>query len=168
MELHKALRNIIQTEGCEIIKDLRIINILDDFNAYKDIPASKYILRAIITEGYAKKLLKLGKWGSEAETLIAKFTNMTGFVPEYVSLLFQSIAYSLGLIEEINYQNNNKSQNLSTNVEENYIMKIVDINRDGEDEHGVKLKNISYEIDSVKKFYLIIEIQKIKKMQMLV
>ena len=46
MDLHLALKNIIQTEGENIIKDTKIIHILNDFNAFQNIPASKYILRA--------------------------------------------------------------------------------------------------------------------------
>lgn len=96
MELHKALRNIIQTDGPEILKEVRLVNILDDFQAYQDIPASKYILRAIIVDGYSSKLLAIGKWNSEAETLVNKFSSVTGFIPESVSLIFQSISYGIG------------------------------------------------------------------------
>lgn len=98
MELHKALRNIIQTDGPEILKEVRLVNILDDFNAYQDIPASKYILRSIIAEGYTSKLLALGKWDNNAVMLSQKFSSMTGFIPESVFVIFQSIAYGLGWI----------------------------------------------------------------------
>lgn len=40
MELHQALKHIIKTEGADIITDLRLVNILNDFNAYKDIPTA--------------------------------------------------------------------------------------------------------------------------------
>lgn len=102
MELHKALQHIIQTEGQDILKETRLINILDDFNAYQDIPASKYILRAIIAEGYTSKLLALGKWDNNTEMLSQKFSAMTGFIPESVSIIFQSIAFGLGWVSSIN------------------------------------------------------------------
>lgn len=35
MELHKALRHIIQTEGQDILKEIRLVNILDDFKALR-------------------------------------------------------------------------------------------------------------------------------------
>lgn len=101
MELHKALQHIIQTEGQDIIKEIRLVNILDDFNAYQDIPASKYILRAIIAEGYTNKLLVFGKWDNNAEMLSQKFSAITGFIPESVSIIFQSISFGLGWIKQI-------------------------------------------------------------------
>lgn len=100
MELHKALQHIIQTEGQDILKETRLVNILDDFNAYQDIPASKYILRAIIAEGYTTKLLALGKWNNNAEVLSQKFSAITGFIPESVSIIFQSIAFGLDWMNE--------------------------------------------------------------------
>ena len=75
MELHIALKNIIIHEGRNIIKDLRIVNILDDLNAYKNLPSSRYILKAIILEGYANRTLELNKWDSNATLLIQRFVN---------------------------------------------------------------------------------------------
>lgn len=110
MELYKALKNIIQTEGPEIVKDLRLINILNDFNAYNDIPASKYILRAIIADGYSSKLLSMNIWDNQTEGLIHKFITTTGFVPNSAYLIFQSIAYGLGIINSVSNNMPSKSQ----------------------------------------------------------
>ena len=101
MPLHQALRYVIDAEGQEIIKEVRLINILDDFKAYESIPASKYILRAIIVEKYCDKLLDLGVWNTQAERLIDKFTSITGFIPQNVNVIFNAIAYGLGWIAEL-------------------------------------------------------------------
>lgn len=101
MELHNALRYVIQTEGMDIIKDVRLVNILDDFNAYQDIPASKYILKTIISEGYMDKFLSLGKWDSHARVLVHKFSRSKGFMHETVSVIFSCIAYGLKWIEDV-------------------------------------------------------------------
>ena len=111
MELHKALQHIIQTEGQDIIKEIRLVNILDDFNAYQDIPASKYILRAIIAEGYTNKLLALDKWDNNAVMLSQKFSTITGFIPESVSIIFQSLAYGLGWKNSIQSNPNSTNSN---------------------------------------------------------
>lgn len=111
MELHKALQHIIQTEGQDIIKEIRLVNILDDFNAYQDIPASKYILRAIIAEEYTNKLLALGKWDNNAVMILQKFSALTGFIPESVSIIFQSIAFGLGWVNSINQSQSNNGKN---------------------------------------------------------
>lgn len=95
MPLHLALRQIIDAEGSDIINDLRLVNILDDFQAYDSIPASKYILRAIIADGYAAKLLNLGQWDNSAKSLADKFTAMTGFMPDNVNRIFEALVYGL-------------------------------------------------------------------------
>lgn len=48
MELHLALRNIIKTVGPNIITEGRMVNILCDFQAFDTLPASKYVMRAIL------------------------------------------------------------------------------------------------------------------------
>lgn len=108
MELHIALKNIIIHEGRNIIKDLRIVNILDDLNAYKNLPSSRYILKAIIVEGYANRILELNKWDSNATLLIQRFVNTTGIVINSANIVFESIAYGLGLLNTIS---NNDREN---------------------------------------------------------
>lgn len=101
MELHKALKQIIDTQGPEIIQDLRLVNLLDDFKAYEEIPSSKYILRAIITDGYSQKLLELGSWNNQSVAIVNKFASLTGFIPKNVNIIFHSLAYALGWKDEI-------------------------------------------------------------------
>lgn len=73
MDLHNALRTIIRAEGQGIITELRIVNILDNFNAFSDMPSAKYILRAIIADGHMQKLLQIREWNNEANNLAARF-----------------------------------------------------------------------------------------------
>lgn len=101
MELHKALRHIIQTEGQDILKEIRLVNILDDFKAYTDMPTAKYILRAIIADGFAHKLLYIGKWNNDAINLASRFASNTGFMPESVEILFKSLAFGLGWVNQL-------------------------------------------------------------------
>ncbi len=101
LDLHVALRNIIDIEGVDIINESRIINILSDCKTFDAMPASKYILRAIIADGYTKRLLSFGKWDVNAMTLCNHFATCTGFQEEYVNLIFQSLAYGLGYLNSI-------------------------------------------------------------------
>lgn len=101
MELHKALKYIIQTEGTQILRQSRLVNMLADLNAYQEISSAKYILKAIISDGYMEKFLLIGNWDNQAENLVQKFSKSTGFMQEVVSTIFRSIAYSLTWIEDI-------------------------------------------------------------------
>lgn len=51
MKLHKALKQIVQIDEQDLLKDVRLVNILDDLNAFQDIPSSKYILIRIYKYG---------------------------------------------------------------------------------------------------------------------
>lgn len=167
MELHKALRNIIQTDGPEILKEVRLVNILDDFNAYQDIPASKYILRAIISDGFTSKLLILGKWNIEAEKLAGKFAALTGFIPVSVFKIFLCMAYGLGWADEVAIQSsktalNNASpsqppilpqvhsswdKNMSEDEKEQFLLSIVDFDHSREQELNIYVENLSINVD---------------------
>lgn len=98
MELHQALKHIIKAEGQDIVTDLRIINILNDLNAYQDIQGSKYILRAIIDDGFAVRFRQIGSLNSQAQSMIKKFADITGFNEYSVTRIFHSLAYGLGWI----------------------------------------------------------------------
>lgn len=156
MELHKALRNIITTEGQEILNDLRLVNILDDFNAYQDIPASKYIIRAIIADGYTSKLLKIGKWDNNAQLLTNKFCASTGFNEESAWNIFQSVAFGLDWISiytpmqsKTGSKSNNGASILISNSEfscmtqlqqESYISGLIDVDLNIESKLGISIR----------------------------
>lgn len=101
MELHQALKHIIRSEGQDIVTDLRLINILNDLNAYQDIQGSKYILRAIIDDGFASRFYQTGSLNNQANDLIRRFTTTTGFNEESVLKIFHSLAFGLGWIHQM-------------------------------------------------------------------
>lgn len=187
MELHKALQHIIQTEGQDILKETRFVNILDDFNAYQDIPASKYILRAIIAEGYTTKLLALGKWDNNAEVLSQKFSAMTGFIPESVSIIFQSIAWGLGWVNSFNQNQSRNGENqqnqsqsrspqpvrptiqsgwrkdMTEDEKEEYLFSLMEYDNSKESQLHVKLENLSFEVNEDEEIEITCEFQRISK-----
>lgn len=187
MELHKALQHIIQTEGQDILKETRLVNILDDFQAYQDIPASKYILRAIIAEGYTNKLLALGKWDNNAEMLSQRFSTMTGFIPESVSIIFQSIAFGLGWINSINQSQSNNGQSqqkqpqsrtynpfrhkiqsgwrkdMTEDEKEEYLFSLLEYDNSKESQFHVKLENLSFEVNENEEIEITCEFQRTGK-----
>lgn len=129
MELHKALRSVIQTEGKSIITEVRLVNILDDFKAYSDMPTAKYILRAIIADGFAQKLLYIGKWNNDAINLAYRFTSTTGFLPDVVEVLFLSLAFGLNWINDEDFitiyqKSRNDSKRFPYNASEKSVVHL--------------------------------------------
>lgn len=60
-KLHIALRQAIEQFGTDVLKESRLVNILLDYGAYTDVPASKTIIQAIVTGGYCQRILDMGK-----------------------------------------------------------------------------------------------------------
>lgn len=101
MPLHNILHSILQKQGTQILKEVRLVNILDDQKVFHGNQSLKYIFKAILSDGYVDKLLSIGCWNNQAEILAQRFSKSTGFAQESVLYILQSIAYSLNWIERI-------------------------------------------------------------------
>lgn len=101
MELHKAIKEIVVQKGAEMICNPQIINYLLDYQAFKEKPATKLILRAIIDSGYAENILALisdkNGWEIKFRQYQHEFIDSCGYKEELAAYVFDSIAYGLGL-----------------------------------------------------------------------
>lgn len=100
MELHKAIKEIVASRGAEMICNVQIINYLLDYQAFKEKPATKLILRAIIDSGYAENILALINttgWETKFRQYQHEFIDSCGYKEELAAYVFESIAYGLGL-----------------------------------------------------------------------
>lgn len=179
MELHKAIRNVVETDGKQIVTDVRLVNILSDFRAFDAIPASKYILRAVIADGYAQKLLAIGVWNTQSENLCNQFVSTTGFQSDYALMVFQSLAYGMGFLNNmpimtkpvqqlLQNPSSQKTNHKLTKKEqrEDFLLSKVEFLNDIKAETGVEMANLSFEMfeNSDRCFYLNFEIRgKIKR-----
>ena len=79
----------------------QIINYLLDYQAFKEKPATKLILRAIIDSGYAENILALTSdkngWEIKFKQYQLEFIDSCGYKEELAAYVFDSIAYGLGL-----------------------------------------------------------------------
>ena len=101
MELHKAIKEIVASKGADMICNAQIINYLLDYQAFKEKPATKLILRAIIDSGYAENILALTSnpsgWEPKFKQYQHEFIDSCGYKEELAAYVFESIAYGLGL-----------------------------------------------------------------------
>ena len=159
MDLHIAIKNIVETDGVEIVKDIRLVSILSDFRAFETIPATKYILRAVIADGYAQKLLTIGSWNSQSENLCNQFVSSTGFQNDYAYVVFRCLAYGLGWVNDVSQPNSKQlqcRQPLQTNQpvkkltkkeqKEAFLLSKVVFLNDLKRETGVEITNMSFEM----------------------
>lgn len=101
MELHKAIKEIVEQQGSDIIKNVQVINFLLDYRAFADKPATKLILRDIINSGYAEEILALKNegigWQIKFKKYQHEFIDACGYKEELAVYVFDSIAYALGM-----------------------------------------------------------------------
>lgn len=101
MELHKAIKQIIDLKGHEIITNAQIINYLLDYQAFKEKPATKLILRDVINSGYAEEILSLDSNNASWQIAFMKyerdFIDSCGYKDYLVKYVFEAIAYGIGL-----------------------------------------------------------------------
>lgn len=101
MELYLALHKIVVKNGKGILEDDRSMNMLCDYKAFEQYPATKNILREIIDSKYSQKLYNCKLWDMQAEKLVSEFVTKSGFQKALSYYVFQSIAYSLGWIKTV-------------------------------------------------------------------
>lgn len=94
--LAMAMRDIVDKRGRDELNSKICVNILDDFQAFKDVPSAKKVLQNIIHEGYMTKALQISSWSLESRSLATKFVYEFGTQEAIVSFVFQSIGYALG------------------------------------------------------------------------
>ena len=104
--LHDAVKRIVDTYGKELYDDHRMINYISDYYNY-DPPALQNVMRTIIDEGYAGKMLsasRMGDWRFFVTQSSSKIAKNFGFVPVYVKYCFECLAYGLGLVRSVERQ----------------------------------------------------------------
>ena len=109
MELHKAIKEIVVSKGPEMINNIQIINYLLDYQAFKKNPATKQILRDVINSRYAEKIISLDpkdlSWQMSFRKYQREFVDSFGYNDYLVEIVFDSIAYGLGINCSINKPN---------------------------------------------------------------
>ena len=105
MELYYALKKVVELQSEDILKDVKLINILGDFKAYDDIPSSKYILKYMVSEGLMANLLYEYQSQNDVNTLLDSHKTLLsdtyGYKESLADYVVRSLAYALGWISVI-------------------------------------------------------------------
>lgn len=129
MELHKAIKEIVSLKGKEIIFNAQIINFLHDYQAFKEKPAAKYIIKILIQEGILSSyLVETQNNGSSIVTnsFVLSLENKYGFDKGLSEYVLNCFLYAIGECKEnqITKKENNLSRNNSvTNVKEHLLFE---------------------------------------------
>lgn len=101
--LAEALRYIVEKWGVDYLQNRCLLNILNDFQVLKDMPAAKHIILNMQANGYIEKISNISNWGLESKSISANYSNEFGAKEDIVSYLVQCLGYGLKL-------HNNKSK----------------------------------------------------------
>ena len=109
--LHIAIKDCVHNYGIEVIKSTRLANILADYNAYEDVPASRQILREFLSDGYGSKVFDLYSqklpWQKKLESFSKDFIKKHGYKESLVTYTLECLEYGLGWItQEPQYEPN--------------------------------------------------------------
>ena len=141
MELYTTLRNIIDVEGDDILSNIKLISILNDFNVFKRNPATRYILKSFIENDYIHQMLCIGNNNAAIAKFSNKIISTTGFMPEVVGFVIESLKYGLRWSDDIpifitenqhsikssSYNHSSSFKNLSKFEQEEFLRNLIHI-----------------------------------------
>ena len=99
--LPDAIRYVVDKWGCDYLKSRSFLNVLNDFQAFKEIPAAKYIIQNMQANGYVDKLVLVNNWEIESKSIIIKYANEFGAKENLVAYVVRSLGYGLKKINDI-------------------------------------------------------------------
>ena len=99
--LPEAIRYVVDKWGADYLQSRSLLNILNDFQVLKDIPAAKHIILNMQSNGYIKKISQITNWELESKNIATKYSNEFGTKEDIVSYLVQSIGFGLQFCSEI-------------------------------------------------------------------
>ena len=99
--MHTIIKKIIKKQGQDVITSKILVNCIDDEGGFFDVEKRPYkkILKLIIEEGYSRKLLDIGAWKAEAETLARTFAQRNKLQEDEIIYVFSCLAYGLGWLK---------------------------------------------------------------------
>ena len=111
-QLHIGIKDIIQMNGVETIRTVLLANILADYSAYDEYPATKVILKDVLTNGFGQRIFDAFKKSgnsslAEIEKIKQDYSKATKFKKDVVNYVFDSICYGLGLKTSVKEPSNN-------------------------------------------------------------
>lgn len=105
MELYNALKKVVELQTEDILKDIKLINILSDFKAYDEYPSAKYLLKYMINEGLMANLLFEYQPTKDIELLLTSHINILsntyGYKEDLSKYVIRCIAYGLSWTSEL-------------------------------------------------------------------
>jgi hypothetical protein len=99
--LPEALRYVVNKWGSDYLRNRSLLNILNDFQVLKDMPAAKHIIQNMQVNGYIEKISCIKNWEFESKSISTKYSNEFGAKEDIVFYLVQCFGYGLQICSNI-------------------------------------------------------------------
>lgn len=146
MELHEAIKNIVDTFGKDIITERRFLNMVADYYSFKDNLPGKRVLSALANGGYLSRLV--GTYNERELTIVINqikkdVENNYGFKQDLIEDILSSVVQGLDLkiaapeskiITSSTQSINNSTQSINNKNHTNlikYYLKAKDVSNNG-------------------------------------
>ena len=145
-QLHTGLKLIIQMNGTESLRTIQLGNILADYSAYDEYPATKIILKDVLTNGCGQRIYdafnKPEKNSlAEIEKIRQDYIKNTKFKKDVVNYVFDSICYGLGIKTSVKEPSSN-SFDPYTNESDDILDKLPEMLAELKKEYEDALKSL--------------------------
>lgn len=110
--LNTGIKAVFDANGIETLRSILLANILADYGAYDEYPATKVILREILSNGWGIQIFDAFKGNSQnpqasIDNLRKSFLEQSNFKEDFVKYVFDSISFGLGLLLNIDEPSSN-------------------------------------------------------------
>lgn len=104
-ELHIVIRQLLNNQGKEFLKEKRFLNILSDMDCFADCPTCKKVFISIIENNHLEKIISYAN-GFESKTITFNsiFENLSklyNYSTSEISFCLQNILYGLNIIDKV-------------------------------------------------------------------
>lgn len=105
-KLNTGIKTVFSTNGTNTLCSIILANILADYGAYEEYPATKIILRDLLSNDFGVKIYNTFNSNTQdarkaIDDIRIDFQKNTSYKDDFVKYVFDSISYGLGLITDI-------------------------------------------------------------------
>lgn len=101
--LKAIIKSLVENRGTECLENVQTINILSDCQAFADCIPAKFVLKTVIQEGFATKLIKIEAQGiftkAIAEKIVDDLYSKYGIRRDISTIVINALLYALNLPE---------------------------------------------------------------------
>ena len=149
--LPQAIKIIVGIYGKNVVKDVQMVNIMNDVVSLEDPNAVKSILREVIKHGYGEKILAISPkedYRLKVKAFAKDIGDSSGYKEAIVQYILYSIAYGIGICPQEPYIKRHEPSQQDNNVGRTQVRRLGSESAEG--------RNVSYkEIAAVVSIFVI-------------